>query len=240
VVRRFPHLARIALAITIGWYGESKGVAADTPAVVSDVERGAIEGTITYRADAARPWRYARYYIKNAKAGELSEAVVAIRGKLLDHKQPASATTVTMDQQDFQFAPEVVTIRVGDSVKFTNSDQATHNVRAAGDLANINVTMPAGGAGNTIKFDRAGGVRRPVEIGCVFHSNMRAWIFVFDHPFYAVTKANGKFKLADVPAGEYELEMAHPAGGLRWKKPVTVKAGETAKVDVQVSPADVK
>ena len=115
--------------------------------------------------------------------------------------------------------------------------QATHNVRASGDLANINVTMPAGGAGNTVKFERAGGVRRPVEIGCVFHSNMRAWIFVFDHPFYAVTKANGKFKLADVPPGEYELEMSHPAGGLRWKKPVTVKAGETVKVDVQVSPS---
>ena len=79
-----------------------------------------------------------------------------------------------------------------------------------------------------------------MEIGCVFHSNMRAWIFVFDHPFYAVTKGDGKFRLADVPAGEYELEMAHPAGGLRWRKAVTVKAGETLKVEVQVSPADVK
>ena len=128
----------------------------------------------------------------------------------------------------------------GDSVKFTNSDTATHNVRASGEIANFNVTMAAGSAGNTIKFDKAGGARRPVEIGCVFHSNMKAWVFVFDHPFYAVTKADGKFKLENVPAGEYELEVAHPAGGLMSQKKVTVKAGETVKVDVPLSAANTR
>ena len=33
----------------------------------------------------AHPWRYARYYVKNAKSGELSEAVVAA-GKELDRR----------------------------------------------------------------------------------------------------------------------------------------------------------
>ena len=36
---------------------------------------GAIEGVVTYHADAKRPWRYSRYYIKQAKTGELAEAV---------------------------------------------------------------------------------------------------------------------------------------------------------------------
>ncbi len=149
-------------------------------------------------------------------------------------------TTVTIDQKDFQFEPELVAIRQGDSVTFTNSDTTTHNVRTSGDLASLNVTMPAGGAGQTVKFDRAGGARRPVEFGCVFHSNMRAWVFVFDHPFYTVTKADGWFRLSEVPAGEYELELAHPSGGLHWRKPITVNAGETLKIDVQVSPSDVR
>ena len=234
------NFARIAMLILIGWCDGSVAAAGDAPTAVAPADSGVVEGTVTYRADAAHPWRYARYYVKNAKSGELAEAVVALRGKKLETGKPASPVTTTIDQRDFAFQPEVVAIRVGDSVTFSNSDTTTHNVRTSGDLASLNVTMPAGGAGQTVKFDRAGGARRPVEIGCVFHSNMRAWIFVFDHPFYTVTKADGRFRLSDVPAGEYELELAHPAGGLRWRKPITVKAGETLKVDVQVSPSDVR
>jgi plastocyanin len=221
--------------LAVCWCGDNVVVAADEPA-----DSGVVEGTVTYRADAAHPWRYARYYVKNAKSGELAEAVVALRGKKLETGKPASPATTTIDQRDFAFQPEVVAIRVGDSVTFSNSDTTTHNVRTSGDLASLNVTMPAGGAGQTVKFDRAGGARRPVEIGCVFHSNMRAWVFVFDHPFYTVTKDDGRFRLSDVPAGEYELELAHPAGGLHWRKPITVKADETLKVDVRVSPSDVR
>ena len=233
-MRRGPYfLLLVVVAATVSRGGNANAIASEFAS-----EHGTIEGTVTYRADAKRPWRYARYYVKNARSGELAEAVVALRGKSLEKSKPAAPTTVKIDQKDFQFVPELVAIRHGDSVTFTNSDTATHNVRAAGEVANFNVTMSAGGAGSTVKFDRAGGIRRPVEIGCVFHSNMRAWVFVFDHPFYAVTKADGKFRLADVPAGEYELELSHPAGGMRSKKAITVKAGETVKVDLQVSAAD--
>jgi plastocyanin len=235
-VRRGAYfLLLVVVVATVSRGGNPNAIASEFAS-----EHGTIEGTITYRADAKRPWRYARYYVKNATSGELAEAVVALRGKSLKKSRPAAPTTVKIDQKDFQFLPELVAIRQGDSVTFTNSDQATHNVRASGELANLNVTMSAGGAGNTIKFDRAGGIRRPLEIGCVFHSNMRAWIFVFDHPFYAVTKMDGKFRLAEVPAGEYELELSHPAGRMKSKKAITLKAGETLKVDLQLSPTDIR
>ena len=52
---------------------------------------GTIEGVVTYRADPQRPWRYARYYVKQAKTGELAEAVVAIRGKGLTGAAPKAA-----------------------------------------------------------------------------------------------------------------------------------------------------
>jgi plastocyanin len=230
----------VAMAAMALWFGGAALRSAGISVAATTSGVGSIEGVVTYRADAAKPWRYARYYVKNAKSGELAEAVVAVRGKGLGEKKAAQPATKTIDQKEFQFQPELVAIRRGDSVTFTNSDSATHNVRASGDVANFNVTIAAGGEGHTIKFDKAGGVRRPVEIGCVFHSNMKAWVFVFDHPFYAVTKANGKFKLENVPAGEYELEVAHSAGGLKWSKKVTVKSGETAKIDVPLSAADVK
>src|SRR5690242_10651337 len=75
-----------------------------TTAAAEPVMAGAIEGTVTYQADPARPWRYARYYIKQAKTGELAEAVVALRAKpVVDATRPAE--TVTIDQQNFQFTP---------------------------------------------------------------------------------------------------------------------------------------
>lgn len=233
-------LSRLTLCLIVGLSGRSVAADDTPPAVAVPVTTGTIEGVVTYRPDAAKPWRYARYYVKKPKSGELSDAVVAIRGKQIAKSKPKSALTATIDQKDFSFQPELVAIRAGDSVTFTNSDSATHNVRTSSEIANFNVTMAAGSAGNTIKFDKAGGTRRPVEIGCVFHSNMKAWVFVFDHPFYAVTKADGKFKLENVPAGMYELEVAHPAGGLKWNKKVTVKAGETMKASIDVSPANLQ
>jgi plastocyanin len=230
-VRRYLPLAlATAIFLVDGGAGSQGAIAAE--------QTGVIEGTVSYRADAKRPWRYGRYYIKRPKTGELAEAVVALHSrKLADTESQPQANTVTIDQKNFQFMPETVAVRVGNSVKFTNSDQATHNVRSFGDVASFNVTMPAGGS-HTVRFDKAGGIRQPLQVGCVFHSAMQANIFVFDHPWYELTDASGKFRLTDVPPGQYELEMAHPAGSLRWRKRVEVKAGETLRIDIRVSPDD--
>lgn len=228
-----------AILVATSWWIVARSAAGEDVAPAGSPRAGAIEGAITYWPDTKRPWRYARHYVK-AKTGELAEAVVAIRGKVLNATTSgATPSTVAVDQKDFQFQPETVAIRRGDSVKFTNSDPAAHNVQVSSDIASFNVSMPGGGS-YTARFERAGGIRQPVQVGCVFHSAMRAWLFVFDHPFYQVTSADGRFRLADVPPGEYELELVHPAGELRWRQRVEVKAGETLRVDIRVSPDDKK
>lgn len=195
-----------------------------------------IEGVVTYQSDGKRPWRYSRYYVKQAKTGELAEAVVAIRAKpaVDTARQPR---TVVIDQENFQFTPETVVLQRGDSVKFTNADQATHNVQSSSEVATFNANLPKGGE-QVIKFEKAGGMRQPVTVGCVFHSAMRANIFVFDHPWCQLTAADGRFRLADVPPGEYDLEVAHPAGELRARQKVVVKAGEATRIDFRLSPDD--
>lgn len=197
---------------------------------------GAVEGAVVYRADAKRPWRYGRYYIADRKTGRLAEAVVALRP--VERKRfPAAETpaVAVMDQKDFRFVPETLAIRAGDKVKFLNSDPHVHNVRTTDDVAPLNVNMPPG-TDYLHTFLRPGGVKRPMRITCTFHSTMKAWVYVFDNPFFQVTKADGAFKLENVPPGEYHLEMVHPAGGLAWSKQITIEAGRTQHLDIEVSP----
>lgn len=197
---------------------------------------GTVTGTIEYAGDSARPWRYQRYYVKG-KTGPLTEAVVALEGEglpaLADDRKPVEHV---MDQKDFRFVPETMTILRGDRVEFTNSDTQLHNVFSI-DLAPFNVNTPAGGS-HVQAFERAGNLAKPVRIGCIYHSNMKAWIYVLDHRFHALTPAAGTFRIDDVPPGRYDLTVVHPAGRLRRSMPVEVTAGHETKLELRLSPDD--
>ena len=200
-------------------------------------QTGSIAGSVVYRADPKRPWRYARYYVKNRKRGELAEAVVALKPSAAARRPSRKVATVVVDQKDFQFTPETIAVRAGDRVKFLNSDKVLHNVRTTHPRHSFNVNTPSGDA-HIETFAKAGGMRLPYRIGCVFHSAMRSWIFVFDHPHFQVTKTDGRFHLKDIPPGEYILQIAHPAGQLRSSRSLRVEAGVTTRLDLTVSPDD--
>jgi len=60
---------------------------------------------------------------------------------------------------------------------------------------------------------------------------MSGWVIVHDHPYYAVTDAQGVFTIADVPPGDYEVQFWHETLGESAQK-VTVRANEEAKVSL--------
>ena len=197
---------------------------------------GTIQGTVKYFADPQHPWRLGRYYIRNAKSGELAEAVVAISGRGLNATdETREPVTVVVDQKDFQFTPETTAIRAGDHVRFLNSDDHAHNVRTSHPDFSFNVQMPVGSE-HIETFKVAGGISQPYRIDCIFHSAMQSWIFVFDHPWFQVTAVEGSFLMKDVPAGEYRLDVVHPAGGLRHRQNIQVVAGKVSEVEIRMKP----
>jgi len=63
------------------------------------------------------------------------------------------------------------------------------------------------------------------------HPWPKAFIAVFDHPYFAVAKNDGSFRIDSIPPGTYTLVAWHERAG-RTEQKVTVAANGTAKVDV--------
>ncbi|MEO6164005.1 MAG: carboxypeptidase regulatory-like domain-containing protein [Candidatus Binatia bacterium] len=136
---------------------------------------------------------------------------------------------VTMDQNGCEYKPHVLALPVGSSVDFLNPDGILHNVRTESKKNSpMNMAQPKFKKTLTQKFDKA----EMISVKCDVHGWMSGWLFVAANPYFQVTDSSGLYKLTDVPAGDYTLEVWHGTLGTQSKK-VTVKAKEAAKVDFE-------
>jgi hypothetical protein len=62
-----------------------------------------------------------------------------------------------------------------------------------------------------------------IPLQCNVHGWMHANLAVLDHPYFAVTGADGSFSLAGLPAGTYVIEAWHEKLGVQTAN-VTVPA----------------
>jgi plastocyanin len=133
-----------------------------------------------------------------------------------------------LDQRDETFVPHVLAIRVGTVVDFPNNDRTYHNVFSLSKTRRFDLGRYAAGHSRAVRFDRPGIVR----VFCDIHSHMNAFILVFSHPYFAVTRDDGTFDLGRVPAGTYQLAAWYD-GAVRVTQSVTIEAGATTLVDLE-------
>jgi plastocyanin len=128
-----------------------------------------------------------------------------------------------MDQNHKAFVPSVLPIVQGTTVEFHNSDNVQHSVFALGaeefDLGTYGL-----GATREHTFNWLG----EEDILCNVHPQMQGYILVLQNPYFAQPEHSGKFRIADVPAGEYVV-MAWYKGKTR-KQNVKVPAKGSASV----------
>lgn len=145
---------------------------------------------------------------------------------------PVPTKPAQLDQQGCQYKPHVLAVRAGQPVKILNSDGLLHNVHALpGKNSEFNRAMPASVTETTVTFDKP---EDPFKIKCDVHPWMGAWVAVFDHPFFAVTGADGTFTIPNLPDGTYEIEAWHEK--LPAKSATVTVSGSAAKtVDFTLS-----
>jgi len=131
-----------------------------------------------------------------------------------------------MDQRNETFVPHLLAITTGTVVDFPNSDRIYHNVFSLSKVARFDLGRYAVGRSKSVRFDRAGIVR----VFCDIHSHMNAFILVFSHPFFALTDAEGRYRIERVPRGTYNV-VAWQEGTSSGPRPATVPEGGTTELD---------
>jgi hypothetical protein len=126
----------------------------------------------------------------------------------------------------------VLAVRAGQGVKFTNSDPANHNVRTSSSQRTNQFNVFTGIEGSYVHRFCAEPGEQPVRLGCDIHPWMQAWIYVFNHPCFAVTDDSGNFRIASIPAGRYKLNMRQPA--IRYAHEREIVVSNTTPISVQL------
>ena len=146
-----------------------------------------------------------KFYAVGAN-GELADVIISIKG-VAGKSTGASAAPATLDQKGALYVPQILAIQTGQKLIVKNSDPLVHNVhtKPAANPESNQVQM-AGGADLTYTFDKP---EMFLKFQCDVHPWMFAWVSVFDHPYFAVSGADGKFTIKNVPAGKYTLEATH-------------------------------
>jgi plastocyanin len=137
---------------------------------------------------------------------------------------PAPKTPVTLDQRGCVYVPHVMGIMVGQSYRILNSDGILHNIPTLPKVnPSFNRAMPATLKETSTSFGKPEAV---FNIKCDVHPWMSAYMAVFTHPFFSVTATDGKFTIAGLDAGTYEITAWHERLGTK-AVTVTVGASET-------------
>ncbi|MDN7128919.1 methylamine utilization protein [Pseudidiomarina sp. 1APR75-15] len=125
------------------------------------------------------------------------------------HSVPQSSSTIAvMDQVERLFAPFILTIQPGATVKFPNSDNIRHQVYSFSPAKPFELPLYSNREAPQITFPAAG----VVVLGCNIHDHMRAYIYVSPYPQSVTTDEDGRAVL-EVAEDASDIVLWYPGLG---------------------------
>jgi hypothetical protein len=185
-------------------------------------------------------------YLFQNKAGARATAYDKQQVPIHESYLPLAQESVKLDNNGCRFDPHVSLVWTRQTVMLGNSDPIGHNVKID-CIENVSSNdMIAAGLTQERKFDKP--ERLPVRVSCSIHPWMCGWMVVRDTPYMAVTDADGKFVIKNLPAGEWQFMFYHEKAGYVsdvkvhgkpevWKRGIatlTIKSGQQDLGDVAV------
>ena len=171
------------------------------------------ETTITFDSFCGRlhngPVR-TRHYVVGSN-GALANVLVYVKaGAPVNF--PVGLPPVLLDNTNCLFEPYVSAVLTNQLIVIRNSDPFLHNAHViSATNPSFNAALPVRNGNMTRSFSRP---ELFVTIKCDVHPWMYAYVGVLDHPWFAVTDANGEFQFPlALPPGTYTLAALHRKAG---------------------------
>jgi hypothetical protein len=156
--------------------------------------------------------------------GELADVVVYIKSGLRRYHYDVPTTPIVLVQKGCMYVPRELAVMTNQPFEIRNQDQTVHNVHPMPrENQGWNKSEPVGGEPIVTTFTKA---ELAIPIACNIHPWMRAFLFVFDHPYFDITSKSGEFQLKNLPAGTYTIEAWQEKYGTQ-DQTVTLGARET-------------
>lgn len=135
----------------------------------------------------------------------------------------SSEKKIEMAMDGRQFTPRVVVVTPGSTVQYPNKDPFSHNIFSTAAGAAFDLGVYGSGPGKSTQFRKPGAY----PVYCNIHAKMTAYVVVVNTPWHAQPTADGRWSLAGVPAGKYELHVWHERGGALTRDIDVTSAGLT-------------
>jgi len=180
--------------------------------------------------------------VVDAKSGGIANVVIYLQkkpAKVHPDLEKSKEKEVLFDQKGCQFLPHVLLVRNDQQVRVKSDDAVAHNTHTY-PLKNKQenfVVSPNDRTGVAVPSVTLA-ERLPAKVGCDIHPWMQAYWVILDHPYAAVTKADGTFEIKGLPVGDHVFTVwQEKVGYLDKMYKVTVKAGDNELKPVKVPAA---
>jgi plastocyanin len=167
-------------------------------------------------------------FLVGSDGKSLGNVFVYVKDGLGNYVFDMPAEAAVIDQKNCRYTPHVFGMRVGQKLTISNSDPTLHNIHA---IPKSNTEFNNGQPIQGMKMDHtftAPEVMVPFK--CDVHGWMNAYVGVMEHPYFAVSDADGKFQIRSLPPGTYTIEAWHEKLGATTQS-VTIGEKETKEVN---------
>jgi hypothetical protein len=150
--------------------------------------------------------------------------------KLPVHDQlKAPQGDAVLDQPQCAFVPHVLAMRSDQKLLVKNPAPIVHTATFKGFSNDTNLTLQPGENKQFTVVPE----KNAITLSCAVHPWMRGWLWVFEHPYFAVTDEEGNFEIKFAPSGTQRLVI--------WQESLGYLGGRAGRDgrEIQVQPEGV-